>query len=319
MKNLINCFFFSVFFVSCGQVNPPTRQIVDLRIKDINGNIVRSSTRTTEIGSEIEITKISYGENENFGNFTIDDIKQLVKFYNDENGVRIRFFRPTFFGNEKIRFYPEVIYVTATGAYSTSMHMADDNYLNNYVEGDKSYFTYDMKDESDVVFPFVMKNKPQRLVIQYYFFGELYQNSTIFQVEYSFTPQCGLGIGPGPLPNPWNSTDYTNLEGRIFSVHDVIPVEASEVRKSVSVFVTNDPKNHWAPDNTYMCGYKEEISDYTEDAFYTELPEGIFLPYKYFYVLFCYEYSLEGYDYCKFNTVGFESDIIESDKLYANN
>ena len=42
-------------------------------------------------------------------------------------------------------------------------------------------------------------------------------------------------------------------------------------------------------------------------------------PNKYFYVLFCYEYSLEGYDYCKFNTVGFETDIIESNKIYATN
>lgn len=293
-----------LLFLSCTPDKQGTKVTIDLRNKDASGNVSRSVTEDfTE--TELPFTLVGFDSNQRFNGLPVEQAKNIAKFYDAENGVKIVISKPEYLQGKNFILSSNIIYIDNNSNWTNRQNLNWEK-LNPYNEEN---FQYCMADTVEFVYPFVLPNTKTRLVIQYIFGDPSGEPAPDFQVVYEFTPKHGLGV-VDDLPKTWNSTDYTSLVDRTFSLEDVIPVEATEVVKVVTLYSTNNRSDYW--NGMEWCGsYTEEILT-QDDALSIVIPEDIKATKDYIFAQFVYQYNIEGFDYCHFSTVDFTSKIIDA-------
>lgn len=312
--------FLSVFlflFASCeNQPTQDVKQVIDLRIKDSNGNVVRSVTENSVQAEELEYS-ININQNQNFGDFTEEMIENLVKFYDDENGFKIALTVPESFSGSLENV--NVIYIDDNKNWSTVQALNWDtiHYWDVNLGDITSY------DNIEWVYPLTTPNKKFYFAIQFFF------KSCNFQVEYSLTPKHGIGM-VDDLPVGWKSSDFISINENVLTLNDVIPVEVVKtvinengeeeevitVHKMVTVFAT-DTKGYWQG-QVAIGGYTEVITDLSK-SLELEIPVDDAISeqykgnaYKYIYIQFYYNFILEGFESTTFRTNEFLTEITEN-------
>ena len=263
---------------------------IDLRNKDNTGNSIQ---REAVNSSDSEIGYF-YGTDEgeiDFGGLTEEDLRALISFADDENGVKVTYKAPEKYKNNY--FMTRMIYIDGNGHWSTRETPNYDK-LNARVYNSETG-NFEKISEYSWVYPLVLPGKTYKFSIQFQYTG-----GPDFQLYYLVTPKHGLGI-IDDLPKGWVSSDYSKLEDSVFSLIDVIPVETKGVvKKSIGLWA-NDIKEYWGT-STFVGCYDEDIEN-EESATFVDLKKmNYFTDKKYVFCQFMYKYYLEGFDDCDFQT-----------------
>lgn len=307
MRKFLFCFLVLISFISCNQnANSGDKGVIDLRNKDAVGNICRAveDVDLSFVGQEIDV-KIIEQENQNYGFFSLEEAKKYFKLYHDERGVKLTVNKPEVFP-DNLGFKVNINYIDNNGNWSTKLDVSNSHFRDEY--GIELF-----KQTTDVIFPLVLPNKETYLVIQYYFLNA-YGPSVNFAIGYKFVPKYGLGV-IDDLPLGWNSEDYISVQDYTLYLHDVIPVEAIEVKEQAEIWLKPTNETYQWDGGTYYKNLTEEA----DDLLSFELPKDL-IPlnykalvdiYKYIFVSYSYFYKIDGIDYGYFFTPSFLTEHLD--------
>lgn len=309
-KRFVFILFYLLLFVlfGCSSEKDYSIKQIDLRNKDTKGNVV---TRNVSDEDSKDVFNVEFLRIEDYrGNVDLlseDDIKDLLTFEDDTEGFKINFKNP-----EKMKDYNvdmNVCYVDDNYNASTRQ-ILDYFWLNNYKEEEGCYV---VRENVSWVFPLIIPNKKCQFLFHISFNGKNGSDDGIsFMSIYEITSAHGIGIIDN-LPKGFKSYEYTSVENGIFSLHDVIPVESKQVKKSINIFSSNRSEVHWDPTGQWIGALTEDITDEENSEFCMDLNKiENTSDAPYFFCQFQYQYELEGYDYCTFNTPEFLSYITEN-------
>lgn len=303
MKKIIFLLFMCLMLVGCPS-GPKILSLIDLRNKDLNGNITRSVV-TSEFSYSYE--GLDQSINSSTGPLTEEDVKSLITFSDDPNGFRVTYTDSPKLDNYTIS-YIDIHYIDGNENFSTKQNLT--SYCRNEFALTKETFSW--------VYPLVNPGKTYKFSVRIkWYCNENTSDNFTLQIFYNITPTHGIGM-IDDLPRNYDSSDYVTLENKLLTIHDVIPVESTDVvEKQVQIFGKKTNSDHWITEVHHVKSYRVEITsfddnsaitfDFSNENLETELP--------YLFCQFMYTYTLEGYDYCKFYTPEFLSPIVKSSNL----
>lgn len=296
----------TVLFTACSNnlSNPnPPKLTIDLRNKDINGNISRNAITTNKgpIGQFFKKEIDCY-----YGDLTDEDLLTLISFEDAEKGFKIIYKTPEKLQGKNYHFQTRIFYIDGNNNWSTCQNI-NFNYINE---------NGCVIDECSWVYPWVLPGKTYTFAIQFQYANNDPEGpkGPDFQLYYKVTPNHGIGI-VDDLPKDYDSIDYTSFENGIFSLINVIPPESEyELLKTGALWGIDVNTEHWGQNanRQWLKGFDDEITDDENSALVKDFNGFVTTDLPYVFCQFSYKYYLEGFDYCYFNTPGFTSKIIDN-------
>lgn len=336
-KNLLLLGLFVFCFMGCSNSSNPASSkkdvpIIDLRTKHngvvvnltdtsvsrsvSNNPMLREKVEKLEFGKPLEFTIKSFDDSI-YGGLNEELTESFLKVYDSEVGVRLSIEIPRqLIRDNGVRAANlkrlQVIYVDNNGHWST----------NQFVDINKIYhFDDDVLKIDSWEFPFVEAGKLTTLIIQSVFDTLEYidENENIktseanYQKEIKFIPEHGVGV-VDDLPIGYSSADYIRYEDNKLIMQNVIPPEITPLVRTGNIWETND-NVPWGPTNSYVSYLRSDVLE-GEDPLVMELPEfKNQITKKNVFFQFSLVYTYKNFDYCEFTTIGFDSDLIPTNKL----
>lgn len=321
MKKIFLILLTLLAFTAC-KPNPskPSDQVIDLRIKNSEGNVYRSVETEVFESTELSFTRQPLNTNQNFGCITETMIDEMVKFFDDPNGIKICITVPEV-ASKKLDVI-NVIYIDENKNWSTNQQLNWEkvHYWDNEIMGINSY------DYVEWIFPLVIPNKEIEFAMQF-FFNNDDGSQFSFSVIYNGVPKHGIGKVDN-LPKNWVSAKYVKINDNIITVNNVIPIEEvkeeidtegnlqeiTTVTKIAQIWGTNE-NSYW--NNQGLIGtYRETVTDLDQSLVF-EIPVDEVSKingsnYQNLYVQFFYEFHLDEAEGTSFKTNEFLTTITQN-------